>query len=585
MVELLINNERCVLPGGYSWKIKKTNIFSSGECEHTLDIDIDLNEAINARIFGHINREDTSKQQKDMVAAIYEGNKLRLKGDVYILSINNDTLKIQIVGESDTFTYYSEDADFEDGKLRINKLNLGNIQDAEITNTEAVRSVLSCYPQCNYVCMPTIKDYVRRDDKGLGDKYNNFGHKIGILDETWRTTLIAHPYLLFVVNKISQALGYNVGQNDLLSDEQAVREFIVINTPSLKLSDHLPSWTVAKFFREIEKKYNVICKFNRDTKTVDIISYKQQVEKKLSYLKEVFDDKEYEYQQDEKSAERNFTNVKYDFPDTHPFYKEADLGSDIEALCERKDIDNINFCSPHGSKDICIYKGVEVVRRQEDKEYIVPVNIYRHRGDDKSDDVIKLSIIPSIFVPAAIYAPTDLTGDYYKLSFIATLLSVFNQKETEETGDADQSVDDMITNGVNNTNPDDSERICVAIYNGYQQQDFIITENFRNYYYPEIAIPFFLWQWNNGSWEMVRKQQKYSLELDEIYRRYYTPKGLVNKKVKLKKKFLCDDVITPNGLYCINNKIYFCDSIEYTINEKGLDKVATGEFYPILAGN
>lgn len=85
-----------------------------------------------------------------------------------------------------------------------------------------------------------------------------------------------------------------------------------------------------------------------------------------------------------------------------------------------------------------------------------------------------------------------------------------------------------------------------------------------------------------GARVLMKKEQKYSLALDDISNHYYSMKGVVDMRTKYKKKFICSDMQTPAGLYCIKNRMYFCNSIEYTLTEKGLDKVAEGEFYSIL---
>lgn len=128
MVELWINDQKCVLKSGFSWKIRKTNVFTNEECDHTLDIDIDMHDSVNARIFKFVHREDTDKQLPDMIAVIREGNKVRLEGNVFLLSITDNILKIQIVGEGNSFSYKSEDTDIEEGSRRINALELGTIQ-------------------------------------------------------------------------------------------------------------------------------------------------------------------------------------------------------------------------------------------------------------------------------------------------------------------------------------------------------------------------------------------------------------------------------------------------------------------------
>lgn len=600
MVELWINDQKCVLKSGFSWKIRKTNVFTNEECDHTLDIDIDMHDSVNARIFKFVHREDTDKQLPDMIAVIREGNKVRLEGNVFLLSITDNILKIQIVGEGNSFSYKSEGTDIEEGSRRINALELGTIQDTVITDDDATHSLNSHYPDCNYVCVPTLMDYTRKcrlNTNGANSVWEGIENCCNPENPSaWLTkkTKIGHPYLLLIVERVCKALGYTMQRNDLLQDEQALREFVVIRSTSLNLADHLPAWTVTKFFREIEKKYNVLCTFNKINKTLTIESYKNQVESGVTYLETALDEKEYEYEEEAENQERSFVNVKYNFPEGYSFYNEADLGSDIEKQCETRFIENVDSCADYDSRVISRYQGVDMVRRRENtsdaaagyREYIAPVNIYRHRGDDKSDDLIDLNIVPCIYTMGMGVFCTTPSGDYIRNAYIVPVVvpCEFTQSQSARSS---QGMNDMIDNGVQEEEePDDSPQLCVAVYNGIQQQTFKYSTYTHFFSYPEIAVPAMIDILGEdplrGARVLMKKEQKYSLALDDISNHYYSMKGVVDMRTKYKKKFICSDMQTPAGLYCIKNRMYFCNSIEYTLTEKGLDKVAEGEFYSIL---
>lgn len=593
MVELFINDQKCILKGGFSWKIRKTNIFTNEECDHTLDIDIDLNDPNNARIFKFINREDTDKQLPNMIAVIREGHKVRLEGSVFLLSITDNILKIQIVGEGSTFSYKSEDTVNEEGSKRIHTLDLGTIQDTSITDEDATRSLYSHYPDCNYVCVPTLMSYsrvCRLNTNKANSVWMGFSNCCNPENPNeWITSQpkIGHPYLLFILDRVCKALGYTILRNDLLQDEQACREFVIINSFVLTLKYHMPAWTVTKFFREIEKKYNVLCTFNKINKTINIESYKIQIESGTTFLEAVLDDKEYEYEQEPENQERSFVNVKYNFPSGYSFYNEADLGSSLEKQCSFQNVATADDCAWYDLKIISRCQGVEMVRRSElTREYIAPVNIYRHRGDDKSDDLIELNIVPCIYTMGQGVFCTTPDGDYIRNAYIVPVVVPCSYQSNQSTGNY-QGMNDMIDNGVQEEEePDDSRQICVAVYNGVQKQTFKYSTYTHFFYYPEIAVPVMInilgEDPNRGTNVIMKKEQKYSLSLNDISNHYYSTKGVVDMRTKYKKKFLCSDMHTPAGLYCIKNRMYFCNSIEYTITEKGLDKVAEGEFYSIL---
>lgn len=71
--------------------------------------------------------------------------------------------------------------------------------------------------------------------------------------------LAPQPYLCFIVERILQALGYELSASDnALRSDPVLRTLFVANARgSLRLADGLPHWTVREFFDELRKTYGV----------------------------------------------------------------------------------------------------------------------------------------------------------------------------------------------------------------------------------------------------------------------------------------------------------------------------------------
>lgn len=605
MTVLYLNDKKCVLPADFSFTLKKVSLFWTEETDHTFDMDIDLTSAENRIIFGHITRYNVNKQIPEMTAKLMINGRLILVGIVYLLELNGDNLKIQIVGEGNSFSYKSEDTESVDGAKMLYNLDLGKINSNKINAPTAYRSLKGCYPERNFVCLPTLKNY-KRNSIIMFDisstKWQSFANCVspGNLEE-WNETqnIIGHPYLLFLVERICSSLGYTIRNNDLLNDEQACREVIITSFTSLDLVDHVPSWSVAKFFREIEKHFNALCLFNSLSKTVDIFTFRNEIQsQEISYINNVLDKPDIKFEEEDNtgSIERNFTNVRYNFPDKLSFYKEADLSDDVMSLCTIKDIDSLKDVAPYNDKVISRYKGLYFIRRREEYhpnyfyDYIVPVNIYHHKGHD--NNVVELNIIPCIHSMAYARQVSDENTDNESYSdlFAVPVVVPSNENSNESEGEStDQTLDDMINDGVKEHKRKIADQIFIAVYNGIQKNEGTDGGTQFSYDYPEIAVPILVdivKDVQNGarvSEYIIQKEQRFGLSLygsNSLSSRYYISGELMKEDYYYRIPFVINEIIEP-GQVVLRNRRMFCSSIEYKVTDKGLTPIAEGEFYEI----
>lgn len=602
MTILYLNDKQCAIPADFSFTLKKTSLFWNEEADHTFDLDLDLSSSDNRIIFGHIERYNVNKQIPDMTAKLLVNNRMVLVGNVYLLDIDGDIIKIQIVSEGTSFSYKSEDTEMEEGYRYLYDLPLGNIQDSEINYDNAYNSLLGCYPEKKYVCLPTKLEYSRRarlNHNSASSVWDGYANCVAPDDlQLWvkNQPLIGHPYLLFLFERVCSALGYTIRNNDLLNDEQACREVIITAFTSLNLVDHVPSWTVAKFFREIEKHFNALCLFNKISKTIDVYTFRNEIQsEKITYIDNALDKPDVKFEEvgNTGNIERNFSNVRYNFPSGYSFFKEADLNDDVMAQCSIKEITSLNDVAEYNSKILSRYKGVDYIRRHESTpnsangyyEYVVPVNLFKHKGTD--DNVLELNIVPCIYTVAHAVFCTTPSGEYIRNAYKVPVVVPSNKVELSEEETGDQNMDDLINGGVKEHKRNVAEQLFIAVYNGIQKQTFKLFDYSHFFEYPEIAVPLMVdrpdgLDYSTGQ-ELYQKEQKYGLKLsgtNSLSEHYYSSELLMQDEYYYKIKFVVNDIIEP-GQIVLRNRRMFCSSIEYIVTGQGLDAIAEGEFYEI----
>lgn len=246
-----------------------TNPFFTKSGKYTYDMDINLGHPDNQKLYRFINRKDVSKVISNRKALLSSGPRQLMYGTEVILSIEDNIAKIQLVGDNSELNYLSA------GKKNLRDLNLGVIP--ELTKELAASTLGKKYPDTDFVCPPVIKSKGIFDLSGTNaktdilynelewDTRNGYAYKNN-------TQLIAQPFLLYYVEKVITALGYNLIENVLLSDERA-KSLIIVNGRYTKEYKYiLPKWTVDDFLTEIEKLFNVLFLVDSNGLDVHIVS-------------------------------------------------------------------------------------------------------------------------------------------------------------------------------------------------------------------------------------------------------------------------------------------------------------------------
>jgi len=320
MTELILNGTSIVLPQGFSYQFVEENSILTKNGEYSFDIEISLLNAINGKFFNHINRFNASKDKSLTSAVLIVDNNVRLNGTGKIISINNDTVKIQILSGNSELNYICDD------KLMLSSINFGSVADP-ITLEVAVASIMTTWPNMNFVCARnTIAN----------EPYNFIVRKSDVEVPTiriWEEELFCkyniQPYLMYYFNKIIDSLGYSIIENILAADDFFNRLIIFSGKVSLNYNDLLPDWTVIKFLEQIEKLANVVYIINKHDKTIRIVRSHTHYNTAIShnvYHGDIMDMYDCEADVNDYGT-LNYEKVKYNL-DSIEYYKYQSLSDD-----------------------------------------------------------------------------------------------------------------------------------------------------------------------------------------------------------------------------------------------------------------
>jgi hypothetical protein len=591
MTELYINGYAAVLPANTEFSVVEDNPFLTKAGEYTLDMELDLREPVNAKIFKHINRFHRKGNHDTMSAILIADNRIYLRGSAIILGHTDKSVKIQLLSGNSQLNY------FIGADKKIDDLDLG--KETAITESRAIDSLSAIYPDSNYVCPPVISE--------TGSVFNRYSYfsRPGYQGE-YIYDIIMMPYLLFYVKKIPEALGYAVIENQLIEDELLCRLYIPHLKNTLQYNKILSGWTIQDFLIEIEKFCNVVFVIDKEKAAVRIIRfYNWNKNSAKAYIDQVIDEYEEELDGENEIDTINYQAVAYDLPD-NDYYKYKHLSEFVleNTIIEEYDTfqDLTAALNPlsdyykkkkiyHVKKHVLFNGFLEIeadnyyaVQKTDENNYaLVRVNELRNAGN-KEGNTVELKIIPAQI--------SSYTYDDYASSVTLQAPIVPEEIETEEE---EAGVIDLIEAG-DNTNQESLGTLPVAIYrrklnaNGpWSQTDIFNAISYSEYIYYTIS-------WNFVPWnslepderdEMVNdflESELFTLRLTGNYglfkNNYALNKNIASKKTR-KISFIPKGKVSAQNIFVIRNKEFICLSLETKFNNNGALPIVEGKFYPM----
>lgn len=671
MTTLYLNGKRAVVDEGQALKLVRENTYFTKSGTYTYNISLPICPE-NIAIFGMLSRKDINKSEVAYNARLVVKNRDVMNGTATVTNISEDEIKVQLLGGNSELNFYNKNEN-----RYIDELPLGTWYDvAGVTSSdltmrsmaEMIRSqfnsdvssvgIEAAYKNlCNKIWNENTKeapvDWVALPcvNENFDVTCNNFGIKtytdnngnskrcpaINNLDKVY---LSAQPYLVQMIERVFNNLGYPVLENCLRDNEFFMHLVIVTANNRSAIARALPHWTVAQFIEEIENLFGVVFLINESTKKTLIKSRGDYFKDNIVYIDNILDEYSVSMETDETTDIAN-ANVGYaEVTDVYDridddireaakvdttYDNEADLAYGLQNLVTRLSQDRGNGQTSTGllkhkgtifkvcghSYIIELYDHVDGQGRTYTNhartiaidEFANLINI-----EGKKDVDIELKICPAKSI-------NDGTVDFYNadgsLSYTKPCFHLVKPDNTDPAGIENETniyIAGLISGETEKVDTkEDIMSICLydggmakraeTDYNdGYPSSLLTQVENFL--FYPAGYIKD---QWQANTYTSGGTIQKFAYEslalnIDSTYRTVighkYTFRTFYSEVFKkLKKidtqvkycfKFITDRMDLPvNSTFIIRNKKFVCEKLEYNIKADGVSELVTGYFYEL----
>lgn len=312
-------------------KITLNNPYVQDSGTYTYDISFPMSIHQNAVVFNNIHRLDVRKRISSFeTCELYADNKLIISGKGTVTSVNNTTVKLQIVGGASRIKFNSkfekhfiDEIDYPSPIITkgINRehYNKAGLLKVPVYSTRDVVMVdLTDYNMIGnpgVVAFNPIFDETRGYTSNLIDKIK--ADKASVNGITYKkkelavmSYLAVQPYLLYVLNQVLLYEGYTIIRNDFYC-EPWNRLIVASARRTVCIKRSLPHWSVYTFIEEVQKLLNARFIFDEVKKTVSILPF-SEVTSNSTITYECLDEFSSEYDED---GVKNLStsNIEYEF--------------------------------------------------------------------------------------------------------------------------------------------------------------------------------------------------------------------------------------------------------------------------------
>ena len=169
-----------------------------------------------------------------------------------------------------------------------------------------------------------LEYYLTEQNPGKGRVYTELSFK-----EVADGIYIPMPYMATVMEKMIQALGYQIVENQF-TDTPWKYQLIIHAQQITEYAKMFPGWTVKEFLEEVEKLYGILFIIDSRKKSVRImLSANYYVAPPVAYLSSVKDEYVEETEDEEEEVNIGIRNVKYDLPDSE-YYEKKEIAGHID---------------------------------------------------------------------------------------------------------------------------------------------------------------------------------------------------------------------------------------------------------------
>lgn len=621
MVDLLINGLSVDLPADFSFSMEYENEFFTKASEYSLDITLPLKDSPNnQKIFGHIHRVTTPKDNPHLESVAYVNGRCVSHGYAIVLSVTDTDVKIQLVGNTSHINYSG-------AETYIDEMDLGMAYCGKPNDLDTV-SVWSGWvhvPQSEYYKIFGSVDETDmvlfwayyKDPKEIVDdsfylqRFPNspfptlYSSPYSQMDLNCMARYSCQPYLLRVIERVVTSMGFKLRRNDI--NHTWLRNLYIVNhhgnksfwdwqwdngssVIGLPMTGALPHWTVNKFLDEVEKLCACVFVFNTYNKTVDVI----QLDKfygDTATVYEVPDDciiDEYEFEFGDQQDDKDISSGNILF---NKGYTDKRLKVDQEVLDAIENHEHYNsyeeLVAAYATETLSARQKVLFVDDATGREYIcnvddkgddtlVEVNVFGGLVRDTNAHTVELDIVPANtrqygvgwwLDPAFIHNPS--TGLDLNVPFT---------EQAQASNPEYTTAQDIIENNYSEERKDESNEVMEVMLStgqwyklaGYQGHMFDYPAPFTDFNMP-------------GATQGKLPEMSLSLKdvceqsLGHMYRNiphFDTSKTFI-------KKFLAKSVPDVRQPFLFHNQMHVCRKLNADFSSDTKELIFEGEFYRI----
>lgn len=621
MITCIINGHRAYPISTSSIKVTYANQYVTDDGEYTYDITFPMDILANREIFKNVSRFEVAKNiAKYDDCKLYVDSRIIMSGVSTILSVNQNEVKLQIVG----------------GKSRIKfneKLTKHYIDEMDLGIADKPGYTVDKGWSQGFKNLQKINDIYRLDDdksKFLGvegkwcfvpvrDETNNMIANFVGVDKTKQfigynapfiMNLAVQPSLMYIFRKVVEYEGYTLKRNDFDCKPWNLL-YIASAYKTRELRKALPHWSSYTFIEEFRKLFNATIVFDDILKTCSVINA-SELTTADSIKIEPLDEYTTDYDEDGSISTSSTANLEYNLGGS------ANRGS--YEVISKKVFENFeSFHSEEISLDHQFVTTTLLWSEKKKRQTIIEnfgdyyIYVEDESGkkkwklagiwsplirDKSSEDYVDLNISPAAQVVEDINFKTALIGEdkYYEKR---CLLSIPNDKEpdskesdVDDDGFSYTSVQDAIDDESTLDKSEDDQE-CMNIF-------FILPGRVQIGGPNQTSLS---WVGNKSRWPQfltdyrINEDYRYSGIADIFHDTYslslrktrevgstclgsFHNNGLrIDNKNSMEVKFKSDEIPDPSKIYIIRNKRFVCAKIEMEVKDDAIEPIYTGYFY------
>lgn len=621
MITCIINGHRAYPISTSSIKVTYANQYVTDDGEYTYDITFPMDILANREIFKNVSRFEVAKNiAKYDDCKLYVDSRIIMSGVGTILSVNQNEVKLQIVGGKSRIKFNEKLT-----KHYIDELDLGIADKPGYTVDKGWSQ--------GFKNIQKINDIYRLDDdktKFLGvegkwcfvpvrDETNDMIANFVGVDKTKQfigynapfiMNLAVQPNLMHILRKVVEYEGYTLKRNDYDCKPWNLL-YIASAYKTRELRKALPHWSSYTFIEEFRKLFNATIVFDDILKTCSVINA-SELTTADSIKIEPLDEYTTDYDEDGSISTSSTANLEYNLGGS------ANRGS--YEVISKKVFENFeSFHSEEISLDHQFVSTTLLWSEKKKRQTIIEnfgdyyIYVEDESGkkswklagvwsplirDKSSEDYVDLNISPAAQVVEDINFKTALIGEdkYYEKR---CLLSIPNDKEpdskesdVDDDGFSYTSVQDAIDDESKLDKSEDDQE-CMNIF-------FILPGRVQIGGPNQTSLS---WVGNKSRWPQfltdyrINEDYRYSGIADIFHDTYslslrktrevgstclgsFHNNGLrIDNKNSMEVKFKSDEIPDPSKIYIIRNKRFVCAKIEMEVKDDAIEPIYTGYFY------